>query len=63
MMKCATVYSVDDIAGPLQRAECFEVAARAIFNGPMGTIHRGVLPFVVLNVMAQLPGSTSWRCP
>ena len=29
-------------------------AARAIFNVPMGTIYRGVLPFVVVNFLALL---------
>ena len=29
-------------------------AARAIFNVPMGTIYRGVLPFVVVNFAALL---------
>jgi C4-dicarboxylate transporter DctM subunit len=29
-------------------------AARAIFNVPMGTIYRGVLPFVVVNFVALL---------
>jgi C4-dicarboxylate transporter DctM subunit len=29
-------------------------AARAIFNVPMGTIYRGVLPFVAVNFVALL---------
>jgi C4-dicarboxylate transporter DctM subunit len=29
-------------------------AARAIFNVPVGMIHRGVLPFVAVNFLALL---------